>query len=307
MNGGGVVQQGGLGYLDAQARRVGATVGDRRVEVVQESRLGQLHGTDVQPNGQRPAGPRRRPVGRLNAGLVQYPGADVENQTGLLGDLDEPGGRVEVAVGVAPAQEGLDGDDRAGGKVHLRLVPDDELVALECATKVALDGQSLGDGNAQLLVEHRHPVAPALLGDVHGGVGLAYQVVGGARLRGDRNPDTRRDEELGSLRRERRAQLLHDPRRRSHRFGRLIDLAHDDDELVTAGAGNEITCPHGRGDALGDGDQQLVPRGMAQGVVDVLEPVQIDHQHCSGLARPMTRVQSAGDLIGKLEAVGQAG
>ena len=54
--------------------------------------------------------------------------ADVDDQTGLLGDAEEVTGEEQTADRVLPSHEGLVAGDRAVGEPHDRLVVDDELV-----------------------------------------------------------------------------------------------------------------------------------------------------------------------------------
>ena len=51
-----------------------------------------------------------------------------------------------------------------------------------------------------------------------------------------------------------------------------------DRELVAAEAGHEVAVPDRAGDPLGDGDQQGVAGGVAEGVVDDLEVVEVDEE-----------------------------
>ena len=60
----------------------------------------------------------------------------------------------------------------------------------------------------------------------------------------------------------------------------LGDLA-DDDELITAVPGNEIAGAHARQQPLRDVAQHPVAGLMAQSIVDALEAVEVDEQHCA--------------------------
>ena len=59
----------------------------------------------------------------------------------------------------------------------------------------------------------------------------------------------------------------------------LVRILEQDTELVAADARDHVALAHAALEQLGDLDQRLVARAMAESVVDRLEPVQIDEQH----------------------------
>ena len=69
------------------------------------------------------------PGARLAAGLAQHVAVEAGDQGGLLGQRDEAQRRQHAELGVVPAHERLDADDRAGVELDLRLVVDQELAA----------------------------------------------------------------------------------------------------------------------------------------------------------------------------------
>jgi hypothetical protein len=56
--------------------------------------------------------------------------------------------------------------------------------------------------------------------------------------------------------------------------------AHEHGELVSAETGEHIVVGQYRVHSLGEADQDLVTDVMTQGVVDVLEVVEVEHEHC---------------------------
>ena len=80
----------------------------------------------------------------LVAGLGKAPVADGQNQTALFGMGDEIHRGDEAAFGMNPANESLDADDFAGGKIDLGLVVKDKLAAIERATEIAAPGPCFG-------------------------------------------------------------------------------------------------------------------------------------------------------------------
>jgi hypothetical protein len=60
---------------------------------------------------------------------------------------------------------------------------------------------------------------------------------------------------------------------------RALHLGKHDDELVPALAADRVRRAHALDQPLRDRLQELVAGGMAEGVVDVLEPVQVEEEH----------------------------
>ncbi len=81
-----------------------------------------------------------------------------------------------------------------------------------------------------------------------------------------------------------------------------------DRELVAAQAGDHVLRAHRGHDALGHLHQQLVAGGVADAVVDQLEPVQVQEQHREGHAVAQLRaLDRAGHAVEQVGAVGQPG
>ena len=125
---------------------------------------------------------------------------------------------------------------------------------------------------------HRACRPQPVLARVHGFVGFAEQVVGGAGsvvvgddpdARGDR---VRRDERPGF--REHRPDPFHEP----VRIGFVARGAYEDDELVAAEARDHVLAPHDAPQPGCDLDQDLVAHVVAERVVDVLEIVEVDER-----------------------------
>jgi hypothetical protein len=130
--------------------------------------------------------------------------------------------------------------------------------------------------------ERRVPVLPAGLGRVHRQVRPSQQVAGYlVRCRTEGDPDAGPDHQLGALDDQRRPHDLED----ALGDGMLAVMAHvleEDGELVAAQAGDGVDRPQALPDPLGHLDQQLVPGGVAEAVVDGLEAVEVQEQHRDG-------------------------
>src|SRR5690348_17633818 len=59
----------------------------------------------------------------------------------------------------------------------------------------------------------------------------------------------------------------------------LVGILEQDSELVAADARADVALPDAARKQVGDLDQGLVARAMAEGIVDRLEPVDVDEQH----------------------------
>ena len=69
----------------------------------------------------------------------------------------------------------------------------------------------------------------------------------------------------------------------SHGPGRI---AQQDDKLLAAVTGRDVVVAHGGDDRGADNPQHLVPDRVSVAVVEVLEPVDVDHQHADCVVGP---------------------
>ena len=111
---------------------------------------------------------------------------------------------------------------------------------------------------------------------------------------GGRDADARVGQHLLAGDDERLAERLDDALGDAHRGRRLIDADEQDGELVTAQPRGDIAGAEALADAVGDGAQQLVTRGMAEAVVDGLEVIDVDEEHADVLPRLRQRLLDAG-------------
>src|SRR3954447_16778042 len=108
---------------------------------------------------------------------------------------------------------------------------------------------------------------------------MPQQLVAGRPVRGrERHTDTRVDTDLDAVDLHRVQQRLARRLRRAYR-GFLVDVGQQDGELVAAEPRDAQRlwdrCPQPRAYV----GEQLVAGGMTQGVVDVLEPVEVEQQN----------------------------
>ena len=180
-----------------------------------------------------------------------------------------------------PPQQGLVARERAGCAAHKRLVVELHPLAFDRGPQVALQRPAFLQGRVHRRFEHAEHVAAFRLGPVHGDVGAAQQLLPGLPIvREQGHADGHADRHRLAVDRKRFGHLLDDPLRRGtvgvRRIGRQ---RQHDGELVAAQPCDEIVRAHGRRQAFGHRGQQLVARGVAQSVVDRLEPLEVQAQH----------------------------
>ena len=115
---------------------------------------------------------------------------------------------------------------------------------------------------------------------VHRGIGVGHQRVGAlAGLVRDRDADARRDPRRfppSSVSAPRSSSRI---RRATAAASASVDGVEQDDELVATDAGHHVAGTDRGPDPPAAPDQELVAGGVPEGVVDVLEAVEIEEQH----------------------------
>ena len=215
---------------------------------------------------------------------------------------------------MVPADQRLERADVAVGKAELGLVVQDELVAGQRLAQLPDEGEPVRVV-VVLLGAVAHHARVADLGQVQGDVGVLQELVEVRPVVGaEREPDARlgRDRQSGEL------EGLLDDREQTlesrTRFALADDPRQDDAELVAAETGDRVTRAERVAESTGDPDEQLVPVGVPEGVVDVLEAVEVDQRdraerrrpHLGQLrdpAREHPAVRQAGELV-ELREVG---
>jgi hypothetical protein len=227
------------------------------------------------------------PVIRDAAGLAQQPVAHLVDEPGLLGDGDEMMRRDQPARGMLPADQRFQADDGLVAAPHLRLVVDDQFVALrQRDPELILDRAAHPHGFVHRRGEHPVAVAALRLGAVEGDVGLAHQVDAVAAGRRDgADAHAHPDEDIRSAEIERQADRLDDALAEGLNILSASGVDAKDRELVSAEPRNGIALAHEAGDALAELADQHVPGGMTEGIVDMLKTVEIKQQQRAGLAR----------------------
>ena len=87
----------------------------------------------------------------------------------------------------------------------------------------------------------------------------------------------------------------------------VVDVLDEHGELVAAEPRGGVGAAQRVAQPLGDADEQLVAGGVAEGVVDRLEVVEVDEQHRHGLAGAAAAQQRVVDAVAEQRAVGEVG
>ncbi len=208
---------------------------------------------------------------------------------------------------MAPAKEGLDAADAVAVQIELGLVVQAQLAAVEGVVQLGLHAQARPRTGARAVLEEL-VAARALLGPVHGLVGVAKQSLGrDAAVAPEGDAHARSDPQLAAVhlhgRLEAHAQTLgeHDG------LALVIEVGTEDHELVAAEASHRVARPHQRGQPLRDLPQQGVPGVVTQGVVHHLEAVEVQEEHGHERARALGRRQRERQPIEQQPAVREPG
>ena len=177
------------------------------------------------------------------------------------------------------------------------------------AARSSCCGRGAGGSGRQHLVVELDPAPALLLGPVHGGVGAASEALGVvAGVVADGHADAGRDgRRVARAQRGVLAEDLPHPPAEGHRVVAALDGVDDHHELVTGQAADEVGVRRDGEEAAGDHLQELVAAHVAEGVVDRLEPVDVDEQEPDLAADLGGGVETALQLGQQHAPVGQAG
>ncbi len=190
--------------------------------------------------------------------------------------------------------------------MHDRLVEDEELVALQRAFEVDLEGEPGQRRGMHARFEDLDSVLAVALGHVHRHVGVAQQLVRGLVVAGrDGDADAGVDEQLLAAMLERRlegGQQAFGDVERAGRVGRVLDQHR---ELVAAHPGDRVTGSQRAAQPLRHPDEQLIAVAVPEAVVDVLEVVEVDEQDGQRVAPPPRPGERVVEPVGEQGAIGQ--
>jgi hypothetical protein len=115
------------------------------------------------------------PARGLGACFAEHPRPDRNDESRLLGDVEELVGLHHAALAVLPAHERLEAHDFGGLEVHERLVVHAELAPHERAAQRPFDFEPAHSALTHCVVEHFHATAAEFFGGEHRNVRVAQQ------------------------------------------------------------------------------------------------------------------------------------
>ena len=275
---GGVVHQRGFGDLDGQ-QSAGDSIsvkyfGDER----HESGVVHRPGGHIDRHREFDAGVK--PFAQLPHRPFKDPHRHRTDQRRTFGDVDEVARRETAEHRVVPADQRLDASDGVVVERAFWLVEQFEFVMLDRAAEVSEQRQS---GRAVVIVGgvvERHSAA-TLLGDIHRHIGMLEEFVEiGSVLRCHRHPDARLNFEGETAHVIRLAEDALESIGHHHRLRRRSNVGQQDAELVAAESGHRVGCSHDVAQPRADGDEHFIAVAVTQGVVDLLESVEVNEQDC---------------------------
>ena len=216
---------------------------------------------------------------------------------------------------MVPAQEGLDRTDPPGMGKFDRLVHEVQFAAREGTLQLGRQLHPLARGGAHLLAVQLAAPAAALLRLVHrrvGGVKEGDRGVGGGTageqvVGGERNADARASLDLDPLQHD----LPGDGGAHALRDVECHVLVEDalaqHHELVPRDACDGVARPGGRRETPRDGHDQLVAHGVADGVVHVLQLVEVDEENRDVRAGRSRTLEGLGGLAQEQHPVRKSG
>jgi hypothetical protein len=239
------------------------------------------------------------------AGGLEHPAADLDDGAGLFGHGDEVGRRDPASLGVAPANQSLGPSDPPGGRLHDRLVVQDEFLAVQGAPQVAGQRKAVQDAGVEVVVVDL-VAAALLLGRVHGRVGVAEQAVELLTLVPQGDPGAGLGQDLTAVHHDWVADPCKDPAGHGLGLG-LVGGREDDRELVATDPGRGVGRSKAGPQPVGHLDQNVVAGGVAQVVVDLLEAVQVEHGDGEVLASASRIGHGLGETVVGQGPVGEPG
>ena len=248
------------------------------------------------------------PLAQLPRTSPPAPTADLDDQAGVLGHGNETPGVTTPHSGAASAAR-LQADDLPASDIHLGLIHQLELPLGDRLSQADLDLQALLHAGVHLRREIAVRSPTALLDVVHRRVRVADQHlriggIGGIYADSDAATAAQRV----SFHREGLDEAAEDlARHLACGVFQGHDVFQEHHELVAADPRQRVALAHDPREALGDALEECIPDDVAERVVDVLEPVQIDEEKREAAAAPPRLADAERQPVVEQQAVGQAG
>ena len=270
----------------------------------------QLTGRDIDARKNRLARAHRAlPDRELLGGLVHHEQAEIDDQADFFGDRDEFHRRHPPELGMIPARQRLEAGDRAVFQPHDRLVQDGDFLALDGAAQFAFQGQPVALARAHRRLVDVDAVAADPLGVIHRQLGVLDDLVGQLGLRiGQRQADRGGEEDLAVVEGDRRADGLADGLGEGGDARRILFRHQDQAELVAGEPRQRVLRLQDAGQPPRQRQQDGIADRDADGIVDLLEAVEIDHHQGGAQVRHgLGEIGDRAEAVDEQFAVRQAG
>eukprot|EP01022_Parablepharisma_sp_SALTPOND_P021784 TRINITY_DN435_c2_g8_i2.p1 TRINITY_DN435_c2_g8~~TRINITY_DN435_c2_g8_i2.p1 ORF type:complete len:1118 (+),score=384.08 TRINITY_DN435_c2_g8_i2:11710-15063(+) len=268
----------------------------------------QLAGRDIDGHRQQ-RHPLRAPLHQLATHGLDDPAPQRLDQVMRLGQADEFAGKDQAMLGMLPADQRFHADHTVVLQLHLGLVMQAEFVLLERLAEASQQLQAAHRDRIERGIVEAIQAAAGALGVIHGGIGIAHQGLDALAItRIECDADAGRGLDMAPLQvRIRRAQGLDElVGDLGHAF-LTADFRHQHHELVTAQARHQVVLAHRRTQAPCHLLQQRIPHGMALGIVDELELVEVEEEQGIQVAAALGARELGGGQLVEQHAVGDAG
>ncbi len=248
-----------------------------------------------------------QPLAGLLAGDAQHQVAQRQDQPGFLGNGNELHRWQHAPGRVLPAHQRLDTGDQVAGQMQLGLVVHQQLLLGNRLAQLVLQMQTVNLGAGQVGGVELVAIAAAPFGVLHRLIGAVDQLQAVARIvREPADADGSGNDQLVAAQHYGFGQLV------QQALGQLLGLGLQQallyyHELVGGQARENVSVRQSLLQPVGYLAQQRIGLDMAQGIVDVLESVQIDMQQAQAVSLAARRSGSLIQTVGKQAAVGQLG
>ncbi len=220
------------------------------------------------------------PARELAAGEHEDLGPERHGEPGRLAGGEELRGREQPVVGVLPAHERLDGDDRARRQVEDRLIVQAQLAVGQRAPQALLDLGGVQQAPAHAPGRELRARAATLACPRRGRARRAQDLRHRRRpALGQHDTDARRHRQLAPAGEHRLRQRGADALGDVERLAVGGDARDEHGEVVAGEApGGRVGGQHAL-QARADADEHLVAGAVAEAVVELAEAVEVDEQH----------------------------
>ena len=250
---------------------------------------------------------RAAPLHHPAACLLQYPAPDGDDKAALLGHGNELRWRDDPQLGMVPDQQRFEAH-KVAPDAELRLVAQLEFAVLQGAAQSVLDLQRLQRRGIDFRDEKLKVVLAPILRAVHGAVGVALQGGGVLSVPGiNADSDAGGDEQLVCVDLKWRLQRVQQLLRNRQHILLIAQFGQQEGEFVAPHAGQRIGSADAAFQPAGDLLEQRIAHGMAEGVVDLFETVEIHEQHRGQPSLPVCLGQRPLQAVLEEGPVGKAG